>query len=162
MLWESRERSKYHQTLHNGKYFSQRNLSKLLVPVLFLLGLNLIQGKLKMKYPEPCKTGAFLWHGFSDFRLIRNPFLKTHIRSLISSMMVHFQYMNLFLDSILMHICVNGCYNSIKVILVQKIAISRRYVSVLYDLTVRSPCQVQHISKLLRKRLVFPDYFPFL
>ena len=65
-----------------------------------------------MKFLEPCKTGALLWHGFPDFHLISKLYLENHIRSLIFSMMACFQRMNLFLDLILMHICVNDCYNA--------------------------------------------------
>ena len=102
MLWRSKERSKQCQSSQESlgnwaiysmqfqcsihlekicKYFSHRNLLKLVAPVTFLLwGLNMIQDDSKMKFSEPWKMGFFCDMPFQNLDWQENLIIKSYCK----------------------------------------------------------------------------------
>ena len=79
------------------KYFSQRNLLELVIPVSFLmLGLNLTQDHLEMQFAVPWKIGAF----FLTF-LLRSLLDKQTLAQIAQG--TYFLFVCLFFDGILIH-----------------------------------------------------------
>lgn len=136
----NREGSKQCQSLIQGnirinihlelicKYFSRRDFLKLVVLFSFLSRrLNPIQDNLKMKFSEPWKMGGFLWHVFSNHRLISKLSYKIDIGSFIFFLRKYFWYMNLFLNSISHHSKEVRQFMCTKFISVQEITTSRSW-----------------------------------
>ena len=131
-----------------------------------MLGLNLIQGDLKMKFLEPRKVDAFLWHGLSHHSLIRKLYHRSHIGNLIISLMVYifntWIYFWIHFFIILRHICINNYYNSINFILIQETTTSRSHISIFLTYLYGHLIRFNIVWNYCKNRTLFLNNFLFL